>query len=352
MDLEGTGMRYTISSPRPIMQNANKAFEDPNFLAVPTAHKAAYCFTHFNYTDEIEAKLQACGSDYGVYRAEKCPKTGRPHLQGYVHWKNKKKGSELIRQFPGARWLVARGEPSHNFVYCSKPDTALAPTVEWGVRPMDQREKGAAGKKATKERWRQLQALAEAGDFKAIREEYPDIWWNQKAKVMEHYMDYKSDSVPREIDGDMPGVWIVGPAGSGKSSSARDMSYEQFGEVDPYVKPCNNIWWTKYKYQDTVIFDDFDPTCTKELSHEFKTWIDRYATNVRVHHGMIRINPRNYVVTSQYEIADCFEDPEVVAAMERRFPRVIRMTKQDGDEIRIEKKRKYEIDDPAEVFGI
>nr|CRY97241.1 hypothetical protein [uncultured prokaryote] len=328
------------------MENANRS--DPSFAAVPTAHARGYIFTHFNYSDEIEAALLKCGADYGCYGRESCPTTARLHLQGFLFFKNKKKGSALIKQFPGASWRVARADAQDNYKYCSKSGDV----VEWGDRPMNQADKGAAGKKCSMERWRKLQSLAEAGDFKAIRQEFPDIWWNQKAKVMEHYMDFKSDAVPLERDGEMPGVWIVGPAGSGKSSSARDMAFEHFGEADPFVKPCNNVWWTKYKFQDTVILDDFDPTCTKELTHEFKTWIDRYATLVRVHHGMIRINPVNFVVTSQYEIKDCFTDPEVVAAMERRFPRVIRMSKQDGDEIRIEKKRKYALDDPTEVFGL
>lgn len=326
------------------MENAKK--KDAAYLAVPLAYTRGYIFTHFNYTAEIEYALQRCGADYGCYGREQCPTTGRPHLQGYLFWRNKKKGSVLIKTFPGASWRVARADADDNYTYCSKSGDV----VEWGDKPMNSLEKGAAGKKCSKERWRQLQSLAEAGDFKTIRAEFPDVWWNQKAKVMEHYMDFKSENVPLVRDGAMPGVWIVGPAGAGKSSSARDMAFEHFGEADPYVKPCNNIWWTKYKYQDTVILDDFDPTC-KELSHEFKTWIDRYATLVRVHHGMIRINPVNFVVTSQYEIKDCFEDPEVIAAMERRFPTVIRMTKQDGDEIRIEKERMYEELDPAVVFG-
>lgn len=325
------------------MENANK--KDASFLAVPSAYTRGYIFTHFNYTADIEAKLQSCGADYGVFGHESCPSTGRAHLQGYLFWKNKKKGSVLIKEFPGASWRVARGDAQSNSVYCSKSGDV----VEWGERPMNQQEKGAAGKKCSKERWIQLLDLAEKGDFKTIRSEFPDVWWNQKAKVMEHFMDCKSESVPKIRNGDMPGVWIVGPAGSGKSASARDMALQCYGETDPYVKPCNNFWWTKYKYQDTVILDDFDPTCTKELSHEFKTWIDRYATMVRVHHGMVCINPVNFVVTSQYEIEECFTDPEVIAAMKRRFPTVIRMTKDDGDEIRQLKKRDYET--AFDVFG-
>jgi len=311
-------------------KNANR---DSSEAMVPGAHVHAYCFTHFNYTDEIEKALQECGADYGSYIAEACPTTGRPHLQGYLYWRNKKRGSALIREFPGGNWRVAFGDASSNTVYTTKLDTALAPPVTWGVKPMDSTAKGAAGAEKVKEKYKRILALARAGDFDTLEDEFPYEFYQQKDKMIRHFQDAKVSSVPKEHDGDMPGVWIVGGAGNGKSATARAIALSDYGCDDPYIKPCNNIWWTHYQFQDTVILDDLDPTC-QTLSHEFKTWIDRYKTIVRIHHGMLAINPRNFIVTSQYEIADCFDDPEVVAAMTRRFPKVIRMTQEDGDEIR------------------
>lgn len=324
--------------------------KDASYLAVPKAHTRAYIFTHFNYTEAIEQQLQACGADYGVYRAEACPTTKRPHLQGFLYWKNKKKGSALIKEFPGASWRIARGDVSSNYAYCSKPDTALAETVEWGVKPLDQDEKGAKGAEAKQDKAKRLLAFARAGDFKACEEEDATYFLNNKKRLVEHFNDFMSDSVPDEHDGDMPGVWIVGPAGAGKSNLARQMAREHFGCTKPYIKTCKDYWWTGYKFQDTIILDDLDPTCNT-LTHEFKTWIDRYACNVRIHHGMLNINPKNFVITSQYEIDQVFEDPEVAAAMARRFPTIIRMSKQDGDDLRDNKKRKYEAPTPQEAFG-
>jgi len=329
-------------------QNAN-AKKDTAWLAVMSSRVHGYCFSHFNYNDEIEAALQACGADYLVYGHEICPTTQRPHLQGYVYWKNKKQGSALVKQFPGASWRVARGNAASNHVYCTKKETGSGAIV-LGEMPMDQTEKGRTGGEATKEKWKAVLRLARAGDFAGIEEEWPDLMFNAKKKIVDTYNDFMADSVVKEHDGEMPGVWIIGPAGAGKSATSRQMAVEHYRCEDPYVKPCNNYWWTNYKFQDTVILDDMDPTCDG-LSHDFKTWIDRYKTNVRIHHGMLTINPRNFIVTSQYEIATVFKSagPEVVEAMERRFPTVIRMEKSDGDEIRHRKRQRLET--AQEVFG-
>lgn len=328
------------------MSFPNFAKKDAAWRAVKGAHVHAYCFTHFNYTDEIEKALQDFGADYGIYKPEACPTTGKPHLQGYLYWRNKKRGNVILDAFPGGEWRVCYGSTAKNFVYCSKKETAIGPVVEWGVKPMDQTSKGIAGGNAVKEKWRAVMALAKTGDFAAIEEEYPEIIFHYKKKVVDHYQDAMNDSVPDEHDGDMPGVWIVGGAGCGKSNTARRMAREVYGCSKPYIKPCNNIWWTNYRFQDTVILDDLDPTCAT-LTHEFKTWIDRYATLVRIHHGLLNINPKNFIITSQYEIAECFDDPKVVEAMTRRFPTVIRMTDEDGDRIRHEKRKLEAVD----VFG-
>lgn len=339
---------------RPALESMENAKKDTSELAVPRAHVHAYCFSHFNYNDEIQQKLQNCGADFGIFQEEKCPTTANTHLQGYVYWKNKKRGGALIKAFPGANWRVARGNAASNVTYCSKTESSLGnPPVTWGEQPMDQTTKGSAGTKAKQDRCKILQELAERGDFATIKAEHSDVWWHYKKKVMDHYHDAMSDAVPYERDGDMPGVWIVGPAGSAKSNKAIQMGREMFDCPRPYRKPCKTEWWTNYKYENTVILDDLDPKCASN-THEFKTWIDRYSCQVRIHGGMIEINPENFIVTSQYTIEECFanEDPAVIEAMIRRFPTVIHMTHDDGTQLRLDKKRKADFENSATyIFG-
>lgn len=314
------------------MSNANN---DSAWKAVKTANMRAYCFTYFNYTPEIEKALQECGSSYGVYRAETCPTTKRPHLQGYLYWTGKKRGSALIKEFPGGSWRVAYGPPSKNFVYCSKPDTALAPTVEWGTRPLDQQEKG----QSQKDLWAEVAKLADEGKFAEIAQQYPMIDVLHYDKLLKRFYRSKAGAA-KTLDGELQGVWIYGPAGTGKSRYVD----EKFGE-DYYPKAGNTKWWDLYTYQDNVWIDDFDPTI-KNMTYLMKIWTDRYKFVAEVKGAQIMIRPKQIIVTSNYSIEECFgQDPKLLKAMERRFPTVMYIG-EDEDDIPPPKKRKVD-----EAFG-
>lgn len=301
------------------MSKNNFANKDASWHAVKKGHAHAYCFTHFNYTDEIEKALQECGCDYGVYKPEKCPTTGRPHLQGYLYWKNKKRGGALLEKFPGGEWRVCRGNTTQNFDYCSKPETAIGPIVEWGTRPMDQQQKG----QTQKDLWAAVAKLVDAGDFDTIAEDYPQIDIMHYDKLLSRYYRTKGKDV-HALDGELQGTWIYGPAGTGKSSRV----FEEFGE-NVYPKPGNTKWWDQYAYQDTVWIDDFDPT-VKDMTYLMKIWTDRWVFLGERKNGTIKMRPKKIVVTSNYTIEKCFgKDPDLLEAMIRRFPTVVYIGK-DG----------------------
>lgn len=320
------------------MSKANFAKKDAAWHAVKGGHAHAYCFTHFNYTDEIEKALQECGCDYGVYKPEKCPTTGRPHLQGYLYWKNKKRGGAILEKFPGGEWRVCKGNTTQNFDYCSKPETAIGPVVEWGTRPMDQQQKG----QCSKDIWKNLLALAMAGDEESIIEQYPQFYVAHFNKWDAIFLRAAARNVPEVRDGDMNGVWIQGPPGASKSAMARDMATGKL-----YSKAGNNKWWFNYRFEKEVLIEDFDPTI-KGMSYDMKIWTDRYKYKVEIKNGGAEILPERVFVTSNYSIEECFgPDEMLVGAMKRRFPTVISLTDEDGDEYR-HNKRKLDV---VEIFG-
>lgn len=333
---------YIPPAPR---ENANmKLEENKNWREVPTANVRPYRFTHHDYTEEVEKRIQGLhGLKYVVYGYETCPTTGRPHLQGFLFFRLEKSGKQLIKELPGTILFTCNADAIANSAYCKKEGKI---GYEWGTCPMSKEGKGNASVAIM------AQCIAWAKEDKQdeIELNYPTVYmahFNQWDRI---YIKHQKKMVVKEHDGDMPGVWIVGPPGASKSGHARLIAQREYGCDDPYVKPCNNIWWTGYEFQNTVIFDDFDPTCAK-LSYEFKTWVDRYAKWVRVHHNLAKINPEHFIVTSQYEIDECFEDPKTLSAMQRRFPKVIRLTGEDGDAWRAMKKRKFEDPTPEEIFG-
>jgi len=315
-------------------ENANK--QDAAWRAVKTAHVRAYCFTHHDYTDHDEKRIQECGADYILYGYEECPTTHRPHLQGYLYWTNKKKGSMLIKSFPGTHFRVCHGSVTQNYDYCTK----AGKIYESGKKPLDQKEKG----QTQKDLWAAVAKLVDAGEFDTIAEDYPQIDIMHYDKLLARYYRTKSKDV-HALDGELQGTWIYGPAGTGKSSRV----YEEFGE-NVFPKPGNTKWWDQYAMQDTVWVDDFDPT-VKNMTYLMKIWTDRWVFLGERKNGTIRMRPKKIVVTSNYTIQQCFgKDPELLEAMTRRFPNVIYIGKNGATAPPSPKKRKFTSLE-EEIFG-
>lgn len=318
-----------------------KLEENKNWLAVKTAKTRAYRFTHFNYTDEIEQKFKDLeGVQYLVYGYEICPTTKRPHLQGFIYFLNERSGRMLIKQFPVAQWFTCDASNIANSIYCKKEGKIA---YEFGTCPMDQKAKG----QSQKETWAEVARLADAGDFRTIADQYPMIDILHRPKLIQRFLTTKAWDL-KPLDGELPGVWIHGPPGTGKTTRAREML-----GGEPYPKPGNTKWWDNYMAEESVIIDDFDPSC-KEVSHLMKIWTDRNIFIAEHKGGGAKIRPKRIIVTSNYTIQECFKNRKDVAAMKRRFPTVIYMPGEEDeedeeDEIPPPKKRKLD-DDVDEIF--
>ena len=116
-------------------------------------------------------------------------------------------------------------------------------------------------------------------------------------------------------DGELNNLWLTGEPGTGKTR------YVWNNFQDLYVKSLNK-WWDGYHGQENVLLDDWDPN-HKVLIWHLKIWADRYPFNAETKGSSMMIRPQKIIITSNYTIEECFENPEDVKAIRRRF-KVIR----------------------------
>ena len=238
-------------------------------------------------------------SSYHVY-GEEVGESGTPHYQGFIIFKKPKRLNQVKALIePRGHYEVAKGKNSQAADYCKKDGKF----TEYGSLPAEQ---GAAGGAATKARYELAFKQAKLGELDDIE---PDLLIKHYRTLKQIRTDYVGDIQPLDY---LPGIWIFGASGIGKSKYARDKY------PGAYVKNCNK-WWDHYQNEENVIIDDFDDTHAC-LGHHMKRWGDHYAFTAETKGGSIYIRPKWIVVTSQYSIQDIFhKDHPTLEALSRRF---------------------------------
>lgn len=277
-----------------------------------------FTITINNYTDDHRAipeylKEHAKGIIWGRERGET---NGTPHIQGYLYTSVKHTLSGLLKKIPEAfrnRYHIelCKGNSFQNYTYCTKEGDY----EEFGEIPKDGFPKDPSKKRDTEAEWSETLTLAKDGRFEEISAEKRIRFYDTLKKIETDHRGRPSD-LERN-----PGIWLVGPAGFGKSWSAR----RDFGTA--YYTKGWGKWWPSYNGEDTVILDDVSPEHAKHLQDDLKIWGDIYPFNAETKGGFTGlIRPQTVVVTSQYTINQVFNDTKTREAISRRF-RVINLTK-------------------------
>lgn len=148
---------------------------------------------------------------------------------------------------------------------------------------------------------------------------YPQLFF--KLDKIEKCLDIY-DSLGRVISKRdvLDNLWIMGPTGSGKSF----MVHQQYPD---HFKKEKSEFWCGYKYEEVVLFEDFDGSWPLE---SLKEWTDHYPfmARIKLKPGK-KVRPTKCVFTSNYTIQEVVEsyfkriqmkcDMHLVRALERRF---------------------------------
>lgn len=250
----------------------------------------SFCFTLNNPTPDEERLIQALEALYVIYGREKAPKTGTPHLQGYVYFENGKTESAARKLLPRAHVERARGDAWQNMEYCSKDGDVFTK----GTPPASTKEKGDG----EVSRWAEAYKAVEERRYEDVP---PDIICRSLRQI--EYAVERVSGVKRKVsmlEGELEHEWIYGPPRTGKSR------YVSEAYSDAYLKDPTSRWWDGYNDQDVVVLDDYDSAGVRPIY--LKRWLDRYPFPAEVKKGQAVIRPRKVVITSNYHPNELWRD--------------------------------------------
>lgn len=234
---------------------------------------------------------------------------GTPHIQGYFEM-NARITLPSLKQLPPlerAHLEVARGTRPDNYAYCSKTGDDV---YEWHASDVD-----IDANRDTRNQWDIIKRMIiDHSSFNEIRDAYPETALRYESGLRKWIHESCQEEL-QEYDGSLKekNLWIYGDAGIGKSRWCWDQ------QGSKYNKPCNK-WWDGYDNESIVIIEDMDPTKASMLSHHLKIWGDRYPFTAEIKGGALAVQPTyKLYVTSNYSPDECFQNPQDLAAIRRRF---------------------------------
>lgn len=255
-----------------------------------------WVLTIFNF--DLIPNLKHESIRYSAYGDEICKKTGRPHKQAFVVFKDNVRFSHVKKLFPSTHIEKMQGRLEHNEAYCSKEGSYH----EYGNKPMTKRRQGELGREYWQE---QLDLARQDPDLCDPKLQITHL--NNLERIHERAQKKSKLEHLTELDN----WWFVGPTGTGKSRTARELY------PDAYIKQCNK-WWNDYEGQETVIIEDINPD-HKYMANFIDQWCDHYPFPAETKGGQKQIRPKRFIITSRYNINEILIDPSQISSWERRF---------------------------------
>ena len=285
-----------------------------------------FCITINNFSEEEKQRvhdiiMNEC--DYGIaeieHSLEHTPEEEHefnltPHIQAYLHFKNAKRLTTISSALRRAHIEPAKADWKLNFIYCSKENKIFAikgHTIEEAKRKKD------------KAHLIEIIADAKILSPKEFEEKHPEEWYRNRERVMRTMIESAAQKA-KPWSGMLhnKNIWIWGKPGVGKSKWAC-----QLFPLENTFKKNFNKWWDGYNLLDTkcVIIEDYPCIpAGNALCQHIKIWGDRYQFTGECKGSHIYVDPGRFflIITSNYPIEACFQNPDDIEAIKRRFEEI------------------------------
>lgn len=247
----------------------------------------SYCFTSYLDVDHYTALgAEIDGVEYICFGEERCPLTGRKHLQGYVQFAQSISIRTVKRRMDddGLHLEQRRGSCAEAIAYCEKDGDFH----EYGERPKQ-------GKRTDIEAVRAL--IAEGRGMRAIIESgvsYQGLRYGEKVLS---YTEKPRDWVTEVL-------WYWGPTGTGKTRAASAEASERYDVA--WWSAGGLRWFDGYDAHEAVIIDDFRSEMAK-LPFMLRL-LDRNGMRIEFKGGHRQFKPKTIWITCPRPPQECYLD--------------------------------------------
>lgn len=273
----------------------------------------SYCFTLFKLTnkfrnvdwkEKIEDK-KGIGR-YIVFQLEKCPETGKKHIQGYVEL-NRNYTLKMTKEWLGFETMhleKRRGTREEARAYCKKEESRIAGPWEFGD--------WAAGGAGTRNDLSDVKKKIDNGaDFKKLCDEN----FNECARYnrfFKEYIEMKTPKTTREVEV----IMLYG-------DNNLDFAYENWDDIYRLVNPGKkSMWFDAYQGEKHLLIDDFDGWISFS---ELKPMLEKYPLRIQYKGGSTTAKWEKVIISSDKLPNEWNYTPSESLKVQRLIPEVIKI---------------------------
>lgn len=277
--------------------------------------KRFWTFTEYEFEtakqwEELPHKLIR----YMIWQLEKCSKTGRFHLQGYVELLETRALPWMKNQISdSAHWEWRRGTQVQAIHYCGKPhegcdckackEERKHPTKQDGAWELGEKSPGQGAR----------------GDVIAFKElcktgkRERDLWEEATFAMVKWprmYERLNSLHKPQQGERKVHVTVAIGAHWTGKTHYGTYLDHpEAYLRGDVYVVPIARTaqWFTGYDHHKHVVFDDFDGRLSKMGLKEFLRLTHNHVENVESKGGHVWWHPETIFITTNVRMENWYE---------------------------------------------
>ncbi len=278
-----------------------------------------------DHANRLHSLFEGIPPGYACCQLERCPETGRLHLQGYLQLPDRKRAGTIANEFgrvllAGVHLERARGTPTEGRDYARKEDSRCAGPWDFGSFT------DTSGGRRTDIESMRLR-IRDGRSAVEIADEFWGLWLRYRKSIAEFAtMVQPTRNWPTTV------TILWGTTGAGKTRTV----YERHGDEGIYDVPRPNsrqgaVWFDGYAGEKTVLFDDFYGWVQLTLLLRL---IDRYPTRAPTKGGFVNWVPRRVYFTSNNHPKDWYRwdvlGESLLRAFQRRITSVLRFRLTDG----------------------